>query len=473
MLIALARFAERFGLSAVGVQYQQGLARSCAASDFAEGAIGSAERFPIPAATATIIRPGKPMPCINEVDMGSAIPQTMLWRLLDSLGLPSETTLHDIRWGSEFEGTFYWDLEISGAVPFAHLKGGIAGAVGFRQPPMYFPKGGATITGQCKAGRFVWARANYVGTSVFMHIGTGHAVELPHAEFERRRRATTYEWPLMNCRAGRDWPRRPDGRPPEQPHHRRLRRRGAAARRDPGVRGPGIDAEHQCFGRRRTEPVARGLNDVLYWPVLMSALSRDAPASSSLGSARAGSVHYRDSRCLCRADPRLRAEDDGRGAQDDGGEAGLSPSSRARIRLPVRRPCTKGRRMTDTIRGFWVAMATPIASDGRVDQAALTRHAHWLFEQDCDGIVLFGTTGEGPSFSAQERLNSVAAMIGDGIGPDRIALGAGFPSIVDSIALSRDALSLGLRHLLLLPPYFYRDATPGDLRTHSPRSSTA
>ena len=31
-----------------------------------------------------------------------------------------------------------------------------------------------------------------------MHIGTGHAVELPAAEFERRRRATTYEWPLMN-----------------------------------------------------------------------------------------------------------------------------------------------------------------------------------------------------------------------------------------------------------------------------------
>ena len=122
------------------MQYQQGLARSCAASDFAEGAIGSAERFPIPDADGMIIRPGKPIPCINEVDMGSAIPQTMLWRLLDSLGLPSETTLHDIRWGSDFEGKFYWDLEISGAVPFAHLKGGIAGAIGYRQPPMYFPQ---------------------------------------------------------------------------------------------------------------------------------------------------------------------------------------------------------------------------------------------------------------------------------------------------------------------------------------------
>lgn len=199
MMIAMARFTQRFGLSAVGVQYQQGLAHSCAASDFAEGAIGSTARFPIPDEAGNIIRAGKPIPCINEVDMGTAIPQTMLWRLLDSLGLPAETTLHDIRWGSEFEGTFYWDFEISGSVPFEHLKGGIAGATGYRQPAMYFPKGGSSIAGQGKAGRLIWARAHYEGTQVVMHIGTGRAVELPAAEFKRRRRATTYEWPLLNC----------------------------------------------------------------------------------------------------------------------------------------------------------------------------------------------------------------------------------------------------------------------------------
>ena len=199
MLIALGRFVDRFGLSAVGVQYQQGLARCCAASDFAEGAIGNAERFPIPTVDGRIVRDGKAIPCINEVDMGTAIPQTMLWRLLDSLGLPAETTLHDIRWGSEFEGTFYWDFEISGAVPFEHLKGGIRGATGYRQSTMYFPRGGSTIAGQGKAGRFIWARAHYEGTAVVLHVGTGHAVELPAAEFERRRRATSWEWPLLNC----------------------------------------------------------------------------------------------------------------------------------------------------------------------------------------------------------------------------------------------------------------------------------
>ncbi len=199
MMIAMARFADRFGLAAVGVQYQQGLARSCAASDFAEGAIGSTERFPIPDLDGRIIREGKPIPCINEVDMGTGIPQVMMFRLLDALGLPSETTLHDVRWGSDWEGTFIWDLEISGAVPFEHLKGGIAGATGYRQPPMYFPKGGSTIAGQGKAGRLLWARAHYEGTEVILHVGTGRAIELPEAEWERRRRATTYQWPLLNA----------------------------------------------------------------------------------------------------------------------------------------------------------------------------------------------------------------------------------------------------------------------------------
>ena len=199
MMIAMARFVKRFGLSAVGVQYQQGLKDCCPASDFAEGAIGSTARFPIPDEDGEIIWPDAPIPCINEVDMGTAIPQTMLWRLLTTLGLPAETTLHDVRWGSEYDGIFYWDMEISGAVPFEHLKGGIKGATGYRQPAMFFPFGGSTIAGQSKAGRLLWARAHYEGTDVIMHIGTGTAVELPEAEFERRRRGTNYEWPLLNC----------------------------------------------------------------------------------------------------------------------------------------------------------------------------------------------------------------------------------------------------------------------------------
>ncbi len=113
--------------------------------------------------------------------------------------------------------------------------------------------------------------------------------------------------------------------------------------------------------------------------------------------------------------------------------------------------------MTESIRGLWVAIATPLDADGGVNHAALARHALNLLAQGCDGLVPFGTTGEGPMFSGAERFAAVEAMLKAGVSADRIALGTGCPAITDSMELTRGALALGLRHVLLLPPYFYRD----------------
>jgi len=115
--------------------------------------------------------------------------------------------------------------------------------------------------------------------------------------------------------------------------------------------------------------------------------------------------------------------------------------------------------MSDPIGGLWVAMATPLDAAGGVDHPAFVRHAQWLLAQGCDGLVPFGTTGEGTSFSASERLAAIEALLHAGIPVQRIALASGFPAITDSITLTRQALGLGLVHVLLLPPYFYRDAT--------------
>lgn len=116
--------------------------------------------------------------------------------------------------------------------------------------------------------------------------------------------------------------------------------------------------------------------------------------------------------------------------------------------------------MTEAIRGFWVASATPLAADGRVDNARLAAHARHLFTKDVDGVVLFGTTGEGTSFNVAERIATVEAMLKDGIPAGRIGIGGGFPAVTDSIALTRAMIGLGVRHVLLLPPYFDRSAAP-------------
>jgi 4-hydroxy-tetrahydrodipicolinate synthase len=116
--------------------------------------------------------------------------------------------------------------------------------------------------------------------------------------------------------------------------------------------------------------------------------------------------------------------------------------------------------MTEAIRGFWVASATPLATDGSVDSAKLAAHAKQLFGKGVDGVVLFGTTGEGTSFNVTERVATIEAVLKAGVAPERIGIGGGFPAISDSIALTRAVLGLGLRHVLLLPPYFDRSVSP-------------
>jgi 4-hydroxy-tetrahydrodipicolinate synthase len=117
----------------------------------------------------------------------------------------------------------------------------------------------------------------------------------------------------------------------------------------------------------------------------------------------------------------------------------------------------------DGIHGFWVAAATPLHADGEVDTATLGAHARSLFARGCDGLVLFGTTGEGPSFSAAERIAVVRALLDQGIAPDRLALGVGFPAMRDAVGLCRDALALGVTQVLALPPFFFRDVTEDGL----------
>ena len=116
--------------------------------------------------------------------------------------------------------------------------------------------------------------------------------------------------------------------------------------------------------------------------------------------------------------------------------------------------------MAEAIRGFWVASATPLASDGSVDSTKLADHARQLFDRDVDGVVVFGTTGEGTSFNVAERVVAVEAMLKAGVAAERIGVGGGFPAISDSIALTRSMLGLGITQVLYLPPYFDRNVPP-------------
>jgi hypothetical protein len=92
-----------------------------------------------------------------------------------------------------------WVFEISGSVPPSHLTNGYADALGMRQNPVYFPKGGSTIKGISKAGEVVWSRVFIMDGVLHADLGRASAIELPEAETERRSRATNPEWPIMHA----------------------------------------------------------------------------------------------------------------------------------------------------------------------------------------------------------------------------------------------------------------------------------
>jgi len=199
MYIAALRISDDFGLDAVGIQYQQGMKDLTPASDLAEGLLNNVVRPPVRSRDGSrILWAGKALPHFNEADEGVAVDALITNRVWTAMNLDPATTLHDVRWGEDFDGQFVWVYEISGSVPPSHLEGGYKGATSWRQSPVYFPAGGGTIKGVSKAGEIVWSRVYVQPDGLHVDLGRASAVTLPVAETERRWEATNPEWPIMH-----------------------------------------------------------------------------------------------------------------------------------------------------------------------------------------------------------------------------------------------------------------------------------
>jgi hypothetical protein len=200
MYVAAVRMTDDFGLDSIGIQYQQGLKDLSPASDLVEGLLNNADRPPVRSRDGSrVIFEGQAIPHFNEVDEGVAVDGLVTNRVWRAMGLDPATTLHDVRWGEEYDGQYVWVFEISGSVPPSHLIGGYAGAEGWRQGNIFFPAGGSTINGVSKPGEIVWSRVYVADGRLHVDIGRGTVAELPPEETERRKQATNPEWPIMHA----------------------------------------------------------------------------------------------------------------------------------------------------------------------------------------------------------------------------------------------------------------------------------
>jgi 4-hydroxy-tetrahydrodipicolinate synthase len=119
----------------------------------------------------------------------------------------------------------------------------------------------------------------------------------------------------------------------------------------------------------------------------------------------------------------------------------------------------------ETIGGVYVANVTPFKNDGTlaVDDGAYLDHVAWLSEQGVRGVVPFGTNGEGPSVSLEEKLRVLGTLF------DRVSRLQVIPSVMqgnlpDTLRMIEVLNGYPAAAVLVLPPYYFKPADAEGLK---------
>jgi 4-hydroxy-tetrahydrodipicolinate synthase len=107
------------------------------------------------------------------------------------------------------------------------------------------------------------------------------------------------------------------------------------------------------------------------------------------------------------------------------------------------------------------AMVTPFDAEGRLDLARAEELAAHLVELGNDGLVVNGTTGEGPTTSDAEKAELVRAVVNAVGARATVVAGAGTYDTAHSVHLARQAEKAGAHGLLVVTPYYSRPPQSG------------
>ncbi len=116
---------------------------------------------------------------------------------------------------------------------------------------------------------------------------------------------------------------------------------------------------------------------------------------------------------------------------------------------------------TPLLQGSFVALITPMRSDGSVDEAAFSAFVDWQIQQGTNGIVPVGTTGESPTLSHDEHRRVVEIAVEVAAGRVPVLAGAGSNSTAEAIELTRHAKEAGADAALIVTPYYNKPSQEG------------
>ncbi|WP_283170445.1 4-hydroxy-tetrahydrodipicolinate synthase [Curtanaerobium respiraculi] len=107
------------------------------------------------------------------------------------------------------------------------------------------------------------------------------------------------------------------------------------------------------------------------------------------------------------------------------------------------------------------AMVTPFDEAGNVDVKQAVALGRRLVEGGSDSLLVFGTTGEGPTVSPEDKLAVFEAMAADQKGGVPVIANVGTNCTADSIAFARKAAQTGVDGLMAVVPFYNKPPQEG------------
>ena len=112
------------------------------------------------------------------------------------------------------------------------------------------------------------------------------------------------------------------------------------------------------------------------------------------------------------------------------------------------------------LEGVIAPLLTPYSDDGSIALDLYGQHASRILQDGAHYLSPFGTTGEATSVSSDERMAVVEMLTGEcGIDPGLLMPGVGLCNLPETKALIGHALEVGCGAVMLLPPFFYAQAS--------------
>lgn len=106
--------------------------------------------------------------------------------------------------------------------------------------------------------------------------------------------------------------------------------------------------------------------------------------------------------------------------------------------------------------GVMPAMTTCFDEQLRIDHSFMTRHARWMLDSGCTGLISLGSLGEAATLSLEEKDSVLRNMVEAASGRAPVVAAISALSTAEAVTAAKSAHDAGCSGLMVLPPYVYK-----------------